>query len=132
MAHSYDDDHVCVKCGCGIGNALFNGIKCVPDDQPVVQETYDARRKRIAAERNPGQGQGQGQGQGHGRVRWSYVGSPQSWNTGEEIVYATQDDDGFWSFTSWSSGPDTSGIARAVDNLNQHESRFGSSRWSPE
>jgi hypothetical protein len=90
--------------------------RCVPDDQP---ESYDARRARKAAERNPGQG------------RWGVVGGQQSWVTDEETIYATQDAEGLWSFTSWSSGHDTSGIDRAVRNLSQVEHRVGAARWKP-
>jgi hypothetical protein len=84
----------------------------------IAQQDYAQRRAEIAKRRNPG------------RLVFS---SPITWDlgAGDTAVYATQDADGFWSFASWHSGPDTSGIARAAAALSQHEPRLGASRWEP-
>jgi hypothetical protein len=79
-------------------------VACVPDDQP---ETYDARRKRIAAERNQG-------------AVWRITDMPSG-----DLLKAIK------RYKDALAHHQTDGIARAVGNLNQHEPRCGSSRWQP-
>jgi hypothetical protein len=78
---------------------------CVPDDQP---ETYAARRKRIAAERNP-----------HARRSEPYVPSQGLLDVIRRYKDAV-------------AHQQTDGIGRAVRNLSQVEHRVGAARLSPE
>jgi hypothetical protein len=94
-------DEVCEQHKPVVRGYFTPAIACVPDDQP---ESYDARRKRIAAERNPGQGT---------HSLCSYCGQGPC-----ACVIEGDDTRG-------------EGIARAVRGLSQVEHRVGAARWEP-
>jgi hypothetical protein len=107
---------------CGLDEGFFGWrFKPVADEQPgAVQPTYEQRREEIARRRNPG-------------VIITGTRTVSAWDIGrgDYTVYATQDADGFWSFTSWNDKPDTCGVARAVARLSEREPRLGCHAWRP-
>jgi hypothetical protein len=96
--YTYNDSGICSKCRA----ADPAPVACVPDDG---QESYEQRRKRLAAERNPG------------RVTCDH---------------SHLDGERWWCFICGATGDNRGeGIQRAVRGLSQVEHRVGAARWEP-
>jgi hypothetical protein len=92
--------------------AMNHRLGCVPDDLP---ETYEARRKRIAAERNPG----------HGTC--SLCGGVILRCPCSTADYAAP----YRRHTGADKQQQATGIARAVRGLSQVEHRVGAAKFQP-
>lgn len=131
MSHDYDEDGKCLKCGIGAFRAIINDVDCVAVqvvDHCTCEGQYFTRDNQWCAYCiRTGQDKAVARKIADMNAR-SLSRLPPWPNTSQQPKPVEDKPRQQLTDAQQAQGE---GVARAVDNLNSHEHRLGSSRWQP-